>query len=166
MEKNRLHTIKTSGFKVPKDYFSNLDQQILSQVKLKDKVSNSGFEVPTDYFESFDERLINQLTEQKKSKVIALFNWKKVVSAAAVAACLILMFNLFSKPANELSFDTLEMASIESYLEDSDYTSYELSAMLSEENLTKDNFINNELDEELLEDYLLESITYEDLISN
>lgn len=166
MKKNSLHTNKTSGFKVPNDYFLNLDQQILREVKLKGKVSNSGYEVPTDYFESFDERLINQLTKQKQTKIITLLSWKKGISVAAVAACLILGFNLFSKPTDELNFDSLEISSIESYLEDSDFTSYELSALLSEENLTKDNFIDNELDEEQLEGYLLETADIEDLISN
>lgn len=164
MKNNQLHTKRESGFKVPENYFSGLDQQILDAVKLKEKASSHGFKIPKAYFETFDERLISELSEQKETKVISLLSWKKTLSIAAVAACLIFMFNLFLKPSETLDFESLELTSIESYLEDSDYSSYELATVLFDENLLKDNFIDNAIEKEQLEDYLLETTDLEDLI--
>ncbi len=166
MTRNNSHIPKTSGFKVPKDYFAHSDEHILNVSHLKESASDSGFEVPSDYFENFDARVLSKLEQEKEVKVISIGHWKTVIAAIAVAASLILAFNLFMSTPQPLSFDSLETAAIENYLEESDYTSYELATLLSENNLITDHFIDNNIDEDQLEAYLLDTNNLEDLITN
>lgn len=164
MKQNKLNTIKTSGFKTPKDYFSQVEEQILNEVKLIDVVEHSGFEVPDSYFDSVESKILNQISPNTDSKVVSLFSWKKTMYVAAVAASLILMFNVFYTPSEKLGFENIEMASIEHYLEEGNYTSYDLASLLTEEELSKDIFIENAISEGSIENYLLDHVEFEDLI--
>ncbi|MFT5848013.1 MAG: hypothetical protein ACJARX_000198 [Psychroserpens sp.] len=166
MKQNKLDTINTSGFKVPKDYFSQVEAQILNEVDLKNKVEVSGFHIPDSYFETIEKSIVQKLKDEQRVKVINLFSWKKTIYAsAAIAACLVLMFNVFYNTSEVLTFDSLETASIENYLEQEDYTSYELASLLTEEELNINNFTDTEISEESLEDYLLNQTDIEDLIT-
>lgn len=164
MKQNKLETIKTSGFKTPKDYFSQVEEQILSEVRLIDKADHSGFEVPESYFDAVEHNILHQLASENDTKVVSFLSWKNVIYTSAVAAILVLMFNVFFTTSENLSFEDIEMASIENYLEQEDYTTYELASLLTEEELSKDNFIEHELSEDSLEDYLFDTIEIEDLI--
>lgn len=164
MKQKKLDTINTSGFKVPKDYFSQVEEQILSEVHLKNKVDVSGFDVPDSYFETLEDKIVKQLKDEQDVKVIPLLSWKKVIYTTTIAASLVLMFNVFYNTSEALTFDSLDMASIENYVEQEDYTSYELSSLLTEEELHTNNFIDTEISEESLEDYLLDQSDIEDLI--
>nr|WP_321245817.1 hypothetical protein [uncultured Psychroserpens sp.] len=164
MKQKKLDTINTSGFKVPKDYFSQVEEQILSEVHLKNKVDVSGFDVPDSYFETLEDKIVKQLKNEQGVKVIPLISWKKVIYTTTIAASLVLMFNVFYNTSEALTFDSLDIASIENYVEQEDYTSYELSSLLTEEELHTNNFIETEISEESLEDYLLDQSDIEDLI--
>ena len=63
MKQNKLHTIKTSGFKTPKDYFSKVEEQILNEVNLMDKVDASGFDIPESYFDAVEHTIMNSCFE-------------------------------------------------------------------------------------------------------
>ena len=52
MKKENLHNIKQSGFKTPNAYFDTIEDQIMSQISLKNSNENSGFKVPDNYFET------------------------------------------------------------------------------------------------------------------
>lgn len=95
MKKTRIEDIKETGFRVPDNYFKDFEDTLLAELKLKETVGKSGFKVPTGYFESLDESIFNAVTEKKQVKVMTLFSWKKVVYTTAIAASLILMFNVF-----------------------------------------------------------------------
>jgi hypothetical protein len=164
MEEKELYTIKPSGFKVPNDYFSQVEEQILSEVQLKNTVDASGFDVPDSYFESLENKIFLKLEEEQDVKVIPLFSWKNVMYVSAIAACLVLMFNVFYNASETITFDSLETASIENYLEQEDYTSYELAFLLTDDELNINNFTDTEISEESLEDYLLDQSNIEDLI--
>ncbi|MDG5492142.1 hypothetical protein [Psychroserpens sp. SPM9] len=163
MTKRKLDTIKTSGFKTPKDYFSEVEEQILNDIHLKNKVEASGFDVPESYFESLDDRIFAQLDTTNDTKVRSLFSWKKTVYATAIAASIVLMFNLFFT-SETITISDIDTASIEDYLEIEDYTSLDLASLLTDEELHKDNFIENEIPENSIEDYLINTIEIEDLI--
>ena len=166
MKNKKLNNIKKSGFKTPDDYFVNFDERLLNQVDLSEKLDNSGFKVPDSYFKEFDERMFKRLNENKDTpKVISLIKWKKAVYAAAAAACLLLLFNLFYPKQANLAFDDLETASIVNYVEFFDFTNDELADLLPEESLIKKNFIDQKIDEEQLENYLLYT-DLEELILN
>ena len=166
MKNNNLHNIKTLGFKTPKDYFKSFDEQLLSKLKLEEELKlekTTGFYVPEDYFKTVDDVILKAVEAEKETKVIQLFTWKKVAYASAVAASLILMFNIFNT-SDDLTFDALETATIENYLVDEHYTNYELASLLTDEDLNSENFTNTEISESLLEDYLLDNAAIEDFI--
>lgn len=161
MNKNKLHNIKDSGFKTPKNYFDSLEDSIMNQIKLQGKIEGTGFKAPDNYFESLDDKILGKVT--RKPKVISLFTRRNLFYASSIAAALVLMFSIYFNK-NDLTFDDLEIASIESYLYDEDIDSYEIASLLTEEELITDNFIESEISEDLIEDYLIENATIEDLI--
>ena len=164
MKNNKLQDIHTSGFKTPKDYFSKVEEQILDELNLKTKVEQSGFKVPDSYFDTLESKILHQVSSKNDVKVIPLQPWKKILYATAVAASLILMFNVFFKSSEQLKFEDIELSSIENYLVEGDYTSYELATLLTEEELSSFNTINSEISIDSIEDYLLDNATIEDLI--
>lgn len=164
MTQKKLDKIKTSGFKTPKDYFSQVEEQILNEVKLIDKANSSGFEVPDSYFDTVETNILESIAAENDTKVVSLVRWKKVMYTSAIAASLILMFNVFYNASESITINDIETASIESYLETEDYSSYELASLLTEEELSKDNFIDNDISQGSLEDYLLDNVDIEDLI--
>lgn len=123
MEKNNLHNIKGTGFKIPKDYFENLEDIILSEAKLSEtietsglntpsdyfegledvilskaklneKVSDSGFKVPENYFETIENTIIKTTIAKQEPKVISLFNRKTLLYVSSIAAAVVLFFSL------------------------------------------------------------------------
>ncbi|MBT8394388.1 MAG: hypothetical protein HKO81_09905 [Flavobacteriaceae bacterium] len=161
MNKNKLHNIKDSGFKTPKNYFDGLEDSIMSQINLNENVKDTGFKVPVDYFETLDDKILDKVVQ--KPKVISLFTRRNLLYATGIAAALILMFNIIGNN-NDFTFDDLELASIENYLFTEDIDTYEIASLLIEEELTTDNFTENQISGEILEDYLLENAIIEDLI--
>ncbi|MCD2259919.1 hypothetical protein [Psychroserpens luteolus] len=164
MKQKKLDTIKTSGFKTPKDYFSQVEEQILNEVKLIDKIDQSGFDVPESYFDSIEKDILNKISSENDSKVVSLVSWKKIMYTAAIAASLILMFNVFFNNGENVTWENLDTASIENYIEVEEYSTYELASLLTEDELNKDNFIENDISENSIETYLLDNVELEDLI--
>jgi hypothetical protein len=163
---NNLNKIKTTGFNTPKDYFESFDKKLLSKLASKnqlDTIKSTGFNIPEGYFETVDEIIFNKVENKKETKVVQLFSWKKVAYTSAIAASLILMFNIFN-PSDELTFDALEMATIENYLFDEDFLSYEIASLLTLDDLNSDVFTNTNISEATLEDYLLDNTNIEDLL--
>ncbi len=165
MDKNELHNIKNPGFKVPKDYFPQVEEHILSEMELKSKVDTSGFNVPDSYFETIDRNILDSISEDNETKVINILSWRKLVYTTAIAASLILMFNLFMQPSETISIDDVETASIEHYLDNSEFSTYELASLLTEEEFNSPNFIENNIPDSSIEDYLIEHADLEDLIT-
>lgn len=160
MDNNKLHNIKESGFKTPNNYFDGLEDSIMNQIKLKEKIEDTGFKVPDNYFDSLDNVLVQQT--KKETKVISLFNKRNLWYAASIAAILVLMISIFTPTIHSTS--DLEVAEIEQYLLNQDISEYELAGLLNEEELNTTYFVESELSEELLEDYLLQNTTLEDLL--
>lgn len=167
MKNNNLHNIKTSGFKTPDKYFESFDEILFAKLKDEDNLEinkSTGFKVPNDYFETVDDKILKAINNKEETKVISLFSWRKVAYASAVAASLILMFNIVFNSSEKLTFDSLETASIENYLAEEDFTSYELATLLTEDELNSEAFINTNITEDSLEDYLLNNANIEDLL--
>ena len=167
MKNENLHSIKSTGFKTPEDYFESLEDAVFSKMKEQEIHSNvgfSGFKVPSGYFEDFDSKVISLVAEDK-SKVISLFDWKKIAYISGIAASVILVFNLFTN-SDQLTFDDLETASIENYLINEDLNSYEIAPYLGTADLNSDNFVENTLKASDIEDYLLQNSNVDYLISD
>lgn len=167
MKDKNLNHIKSSGFKVPDQYFQSLDDVILSNVSednISGKFSSSGFEVPEGYFESLDSKILSSIEDKDHSKVISIFSWKKAAYISGIAASLIIAFNLFFNNSINVSFDTLETASIQNYLINEDLNAYDLAPYLSTNELESDSFVDNKMNTSDIEEYLLQNSDVEHLI--
>jgi len=163
MKKNSIHNINETGFKAPKDYFNNLEDTILSGIKLKEASSDSGFKTPKDYFETLEDRIIEKTSTESTPKVISLFNRKHLIYITSVAAAVLLLFNLsvFKTTPTWASLDT---ETVEDYMiNENAIDSYEIASLLTTEELTSADFVEIDFNENNIETYLINHLDAEDL---
>ncbi|WP_282135622.1 hypothetical protein [Seonamhaeicola maritimus] len=160
MKKNKLHNIKESGFNVPNGYFDSLEDNIMSELKLKEFSKNSGFKTPDNYFDALEDTILNKVSQNKETKVIKLFNRRTIVYASSIAAAVLLLFSLsiFSNQDEELDYET-----VENYILNENFDSYEIASLLDEEDLSEENFIEFNIEDEAVEDYIFDNLDVEDL---
>lgn len=169
MKDNNLHNIKSTGFKTPDNYFESLDDTIFSKLSedaISAKVNSSGFKVPENYFESFDAKVLTSIDNEDKSKVLPLFDWKKITYISGIAASILLAINLFFTNSNNFTLDDIDTASIESYLMNEDLSSYDIAPYLGTADLSSEHFVENRLKTSDIEDYLLQNSDVENFITD
>lgn len=164
MNTNKLHNIKETGFKVPKDYFGSLEATILTDLKLKEQAPESGYKVPDNYFDSLEQKITNAIVPEKEVKVIKLFTWRKAAYMSAVAASLILMFNIFFNNTNNVTIENIETANIENYILNEDLETSEIASLFTDEDLSYVQLINDGYSSETLENYIFDNLEIEDII--
>lgn len=162
MKHNKLNNNITSGFKVPKGYFENFEDNLMAKIEAEEAigVSKPGFDIPKDYFETIENRIVANITEKKDSKVISLLNRKTIVYISGVAAAILLLFSL-SIFDNEVLIEDIEVAAVEDYILEEDISSYEIASLFTEELPSEDGLIEYDLDKENLEEYLLNNADIE-----
>ena len=163
MPKNKLHKIKNSGFKLPDDYINKLEDQIMGHIKI-DEAKTSGFNIPENYLDSLEDSILEKVSGKENTKVISLFDRKTLIYISGIAAAILLMFALgvFN---NVDPYSQLDNELVENYILAEDISSYEIASLMTDEELIEDNFIENEFIQENLEDYLLDNLDIEDLIT-
>ncbi|KJD33323.1 hypothetical protein PK35_05545 [Tamlana nanhaiensis] len=165
MKNNSLHNIKNSGFKTPQDYFNNLDDTFFTVSKLKNNVENSGFKVPDKYFENLETAVLQNVLKQKEPvKVISIFNKKNLLYATSIAAAVVLLFSLTLFKNTSNNWNTLDIDTVENYVLNDDISTYEIASLLTEDDLTEENFISSTFNEENMETYLLNNFDIEDFV--
>ncbi len=166
MKNKKLHSIKTTGFKTPKGYFDSFDEDLLQKISTEGRLNetiSSGFKTPENYFEGLEEHIIKQVSEEKSTKVISLFSRKNLVYASSIAAAVLLLIS-FSVFNNTIGIGDLETKTVENYIIYENFSSYEIAALIDQEDLNETNFVNHNFDEEAIEDYLLEQTDIESLM--
>ena len=161
-----LNNIKETGFKTPDNYFDAVEDNIMDAIHQKNnlnQVKDSGFNIPKNYFDSLEDSIINKIEKEDTSKVIKLFNKRNLIYASSIAAAILILFNL-SIFDEKITFDSLETQAVENYIINEGIDSYELAALLSEDELIEEDFIKLNITDETLEDYLLDNLDLEDLI--
>ena len=168
MTKKKLTHIKSTGFKVPIDYFNEVSESISSQLSVQVSESTTlpkvdGFKAPKGYFNSLEDRVISQLYEPNQTKIRKLTTPQILYFISGIAAALLLWFAVFS-PSTETDELTVEM--VESYLEHNDLDSYELAELLIESELIEldDLTLEPEYDDQDIETYLLNHADLEQII--
>ena len=163
--KLNLNNIKNTGFKTPDNYFNTVEDNIINAIKQENSLKTSkqtGFKTPDNYFNTVEDVIINKIDTENKPKVITLFSKRNLIYASSIAAAVLLFFNLsfFDK---DISLDTLDFQTVERYILDQGIDSYEIAALLTEDELSNINFeiLDNAFNTEFLEDYLLENIEIE-----
>jgi len=165
MNKN-LDNIKNSGFKIPKDYFNDLEDEIMNTINAKDaleSIDSTGFELPENYLNSVEDAVFNKLSKNKNSKVISIFNRRNLLYLSGVAAAALLLFSLIFNN-NNITIENINIELVETYIINEDIDSYDIAALLNDDELEYALGIQNTIMDESLEDYLLENTTIEDLL--
>jgi hypothetical protein len=166
MKTKKLHHIKSSGFKIPDGYLESIDESVLNKLKNSNPLENhqdSGFKVPDQYFETIDDKIMEVVSSEKEVKVIPLMSWKKAIYVSGIAASIVLMVSLFNNYSNQPTFDSLEMALIENYISEEGLTREDMASMLNDD-LTLDKFMDSQLINANLEDYILDNSPVEDYL--
>lgn len=164
---NKSNHIKQTGFRVPENYFNNLEDSVFTKLNAKsklDSVNDSGFSTPQDYFSKIEETVFNKLNEEKKdAKIVQLFSKQNLIYFSGIAAAIIILISVF-KPSSSLSFDTIETELVESYISTHDIYSEDLASLWNESDYSDVSFTEFELLDESVENYILENSNIEDLL--
>ncbi|MBU3821730.1 hypothetical protein KO566_06630 [Flavobacteriaceae bacterium XHP0103] len=156
-----LNKIKGSGFKTPKNYFEEVEDSVLNQIKLS-SIENTGFKTPKGYLDTLEDTVMAKVSENKDTKVIHLFSRKNLLYASSIAATILLLFNLSIFESNRTaSFDTLDTATVENYIMNEYVSSYDMASLLTDEDIVEEDFIEHSFSEENIENYILNNIDIE-----
>lgn len=165
MCKNKLHNIKSTGFKTPSQYFESFDDKLFECLNEKDmlpEIETSGYTVPQNYFDAVEAQILNKLNQEDKP-VIKLNSRTVLYYALSMAASLVILFGLFFNNKDVVSIDAIDTLALESYLYQEDYTNDELASLFKSNDISETNFIDLTISDEMLNQYL-ENIDTEDLI--
>lgn len=154
---SKLNNIKDSGFKIPKNYLDDFEDNFLSEIKLKN-IGSSGFKLPEGYLESIDEKILDKVSRNSEPKVINLFTRRNLLYVSSIAATILLLFNLSLFESKKVTFDTLETANVENYIMSEGIDSYEIGALLNNEEIIEENFVEHNFSEENMENYILNNV--------
>ena len=166
MKNNYLNKIKSTGFKTPDDYFDSFSESVLGKLYNEsqlESIEGSGFKHPDNYFDSLEENILKKLDNNKETKVIKLRTKRLLLYASSVASAILLLFNL-SIFENKTSFDNLETETVENYLLDENISSYEIAALLNDDELEDVIILDHNLNEDNIEEYLLNNANIEALM--
>lgn len=175
MEKNKLPYHKNPNFKVPDGYFETLEDRIMATVtkdeekELLTKKQESGFKVPKGYFENFETELFDKLeTKPKPSKVISFLNNEILYYVAGAAAVFVaILSTVFTNPAQPVSFDDLDMLTLESYLfETMETSNSDITQYIKEEEAFLDRSSQPNIDFEAVYEYLDENVEEPSILFN
>ena len=162
-----LNDINEPGFKSPEGYFENFEDALFARIKteeLRQSVADHGHKLPEDYFDSVEDRVIQRI-EPSHSKVISLFNKKQLYYVSGVAAAIIILIAVFLNKG-ESADGTLDYETVENYIIEQDVSAYEIASLLTEEEIEaiELEFISEDMTDETLEDYLLNTTELEEII--
>lgn len=156
------------GFKVPKGYFENLEDQLMDHASLKSELSSdTGFTVPDGYFDSLTHELLAVNEVAIKEPKVKKLNWWYPALAVAAGLAVLFSLNIFNTNTEIVDFAQLESSELEAFFSDqSDFEQDESLELLfaDEPELLEEVSIHEELPEEELYNYLLEDIDINEII--
>ena len=165
MKTNKLHNVKSTGFKLPENYFDSFDNQLIERLSKEapiNGITSSGYSVPEAYFNTVEERIISKITNDNKP-IVRLKPNPKFYYISGIAASFVLLFSLVFNTKNTVTIDTIDTVAIESYLYLEDYSNDDLASLFKAGEISETDFIDVAINEETLNQYL-ESIDTEDLL--
>ena len=144
---------------LPEDYFDNFEDRMILKVMEEDLPKKHGFKVPRSYFGEFDERMMSKVVNEKP-KVISIFRNKTLHYVSGIAASIVLIFSLVNGFNTDPAIEDLSASSVEEYIYEGgiQIDSYDVLALLEEEDINELTIPSEEISEESLENYLIENI--------
>lgn len=162
---NEKNTNK-NPFSTPKGYFDSFEESLRDRLAKESSSipQQEGFRVPSSYFEDFQSKLTARLEEEKTvPKVIQFTPFRKFMTiAASIAAVTFLAIGINWGNSEELSFTDLANSEIEAYFDDNelDLSSDEIAEVLPVDTYEINDFVQPQLNEDNLLDYLNENVEY------
>ena len=150
-----LKSDKTSGFKVPKDYFESFETDFIIEQDLKRTLKKTGFKTPDTYFKQFEVRL----PKTAYTRTLQPLNKKITFYVSGIAASLVLLL-MFSWPSENLQ--TISAEAIENYLIYEEIQSGEFASLLNSDELDDLNPLSISSLE--IETYIFENAALESLL--
>ncbi|WP_420322933.1 hypothetical protein [Flagellimonas sp.] len=158
---------KENNFKTPEGYFDSFHDRLMDKINEQESGQSAsmipksdGFAVPEGYFDHLTEEICSKV-DGDQTKVISLKSYKKFYyGAAAVAAIFLLVFGLNWKTETPIAFDDLASAEIDAYFENTELnlSSYELAEVVAMDDLSFNDVLENQLEEENILEYLDENV--------
>ena len=153
---------KETGFSTPDGYFDKLTDRIMDRIGQEaDGLSGSGgFKVPEGYFDSLSEKILEK--EQKpEPKVVKLYPYRKLlITAASIAAVVVIFIGLQWQGDQGLSFDDIASLELEEYFDQNPgvVNTYEIAELMPLDDLEVNDILESDWDEENIVEYLDEEI--------
>ena len=158
--KNRMENEKRNkGFNLPEDYFENFEDRLELRIMEDALPDSNGFVVPEGYFNSLEDMLVVKVAASEPV-IKPLFPKRSFYYVAGIAASLLLIISISGIFDNDTSLDEIPLSTIESYMEESafEYDSYDVMALMDEQEIEDLILDENIISEESLEDYLLDNL--------
>ncbi len=149
-----------SGLHLPEGYFKNFEDRMMLKVMEDNLPKTNGFKTPEGYFGQVEERVMSHVTETGRPKIIPLFRSKTLWYVSGIAASLVLIISLVNGLGSDQSIEDLSANAIEEYIYEGgmDVDSYDVMALLEEEDISDITIPSEVISEESLEDYLLDNL--------
>jgi hypothetical protein len=156
----------TVGLNVPEGYFDNFEDRMMLRLLEESLPASNGFKVPEGYFDSVEKSVLNKLSEHNEPKVVSLFSRRNLLYATGIAASLALIVSLWGGAGEDVSLKDLSVNEVEAFINNGgvDIDSYDVLALLDEEELSEITIPTEEISEENLEEYLLDNFDANSLL--
>lgn len=161
------------GFRVPEDYFDNLEERIMQNVSTESLPKETGMQVPEDYFEHLESRIVDHWIKSKtrrKPKLVRINTWRHVAAAACVIGFALWLIpekpETNAAPENFVSTDY----SLKNYMEDMvlempDSSLYSLMDNIDIDYTNGQTPFRDKINKEEVEEYLIENLDLSTLLS-
>ncbi|MDX1828258.1 MAG: hypothetical protein R3342_01810 [Lutibacter sp.] len=148
---------KKNNFKVPNDYFNSIEDIVVTKLKAEAIQKNDTAIIPDNYFDEIEDKVFIKLKSERKSKVITLKNFTKFIAPIAIAASL-LLFIYLNTTSKKYTFDSLPTAAIESYFESggNDVDILSIASLYTEDELKNDEIFDSTVTDSVVVNYLSE----------
>lgn len=146
------------GFETPKNYFSEfVDENLHTKLFEETLPKVNGFIVNKDYFNNIEKNILKE-TLEKKGRIITLKKINRWVSIAAIfviSFCISLFY--VNNTSKEVNFDNIAQADIEYWIDNYPLllSSIEVENLFSDVMLEETNFDFTEISSDAIEEYLL-----------
>lgn len=172
MDKNLQHSIdyitsKTrgkSGFSVPKNYFSKIEDEVFTNISEEKLPNKKSFGTPTGYFTNLEDEILAKVTSEKSlqpKKEVSVISLqkriRKIIPYVAAASVVLFTGTYFFNNYNnsKVTFSDITVADIEDWYENGygNTNETELAMTLETVDFSDDELSAIQVNDAVLEDY-------------
>lgn len=154
-----------SQFRVPPEYFESFEDRLEPRILEESLPESSGFTAPDGYFERLSQKLVRSAVEKPAGRVVPMR--RAIWWAAAAIAALVVLIGFPWETNQPYSLSDIDSALIQEYIDRDgiDLSSNDIMGLLNEEEIKLLSEEFELIDQELLEEYLMNEIEYNNIIT-